>query len=263
MSLEKNKKRTDLNRRGGVWWPATHRVKRDKSQTIDVIIPALNEEESLPLVLQEIPKDWVRRVIVVDNGSRDRTKEVAEENGAIVLREDERGYGAACLAGLEFLKQNPPDIVVFLDGDHSDYPSELPRLVEPILYDDIELVIGSRTIGKRQKGALLPQAIFGNKLACFLVENLYGYQFSDLGPFRAITWKALEEINMKDRDFGWTVEMQVKAAKKGISAIEVPVSYRPRIGVSKVTGTVKGSVKAGYKILYTIFTQYRRSSSGE
>lgn len=243
--------------RGGVWWPEKHKTKRDPKMTIDVIIPALNEEKSLPLVLEEIPSDWVRRVIVVDNGSTDATAELAEKGGAIVIRQDERGYGAACLAGLEFLSSDPPKIVVFLDGDHSDFPAELPRLIEPILIDDVEMVIGSRTIGRREKGALLPQAIFGNKLACSLVEILYGYQFSDLGPFRAVAWDALERMGMKDRDFGWTVEMQIKAARLGISSTEVPVSYRKRIGKSKITGTVKGTVKAGYKILYTIFAQYR------
>ncbi len=254
-------KKTDTKqRRGGVWWPEKHEMKRDPKLMIDVIIPALNEEESLPLVLNEIPEGWVRRVVVVDNGSTDRTAEVAEDLGAIVIRENERGYGAACLAGLTFLAEKPPQIVVFLDGDHSDYPSELPRLIEPILLDDVEMVIGSRTIGKREKGALLPQAIFGNKLACTLVEVLYGYQFSDLGPFRAITWNALEKMSMKDRDFGWTVEMQIKAARLGISSTEVPVSYRKRIGKSKITGTVKGTFKAGYKILYTIFAQYSERS---
>lgn len=252
--MNENKK---TERRGGVWWPEKHKTKRDPKLTIDVVIPALNEEKSLPLVLKEIPKEWVRRVIVVDNGSTDRTAEFAKELGAIVVREDERGYGAACLAGLALLAKDPPNIVVFLDGDHSDYPSELPRLIEPMLVDDVEMVIGSRTIGKREKGALLPQAIFGNKLACSLVEILYGYQFSDLGPFRAVTWEALQRMAMKDRDFGWTVEMQIKAARLGISSTEVPVSYRKRIGQSKITGTVKGTVNAGYKILYTIFAQYR------
>jgi len=254
MNEIKKDKRKD-KRKGGVWWP-NHTAKRVRGVKIDVIIPALNEEKSLPLVLDEIPSDWVRRVVVVDNGSTDRTAFLAEEAGAIVIREDERGYGAACLAGLAFIRQDPPDIVVFLDGDHSDYPSELPRVVEPIIEDGVEMVIGSRTIGKRQKGALLPQAIFGNKLACSLVEILYGYQFSDLGPFRAVKWEALEKMAMADRDYGWTVEMQVKAARMGISSTEVPVSYRKRIGRSKITGTLKGTVKAGYKILYTIFAQY-------
>jgi glycosyltransferase involved in cell wall biosynthesis len=174
----------------------------------------------------------------------------------VVVAEPRRGYGSACLAGLEFMAKDPPDIVVFLDADFSDHPEELPRVVEPILVGDAELVIGSRTIGARQKGALLPQAVVGNKLACTLVEFLYDYYFTDLGPFRAIRWRALETIDMKDRDFGWTVEMQIKAARHAIPAVEVPVSYRKRVGVSKITGTVKGTVRAGYKILYTIFAQY-------
>ncbi|MBA2662962.1 MAG: glycosyltransferase family 2 protein [Bradymonadaceae bacterium] len=220
------------------------------------MIPALNEERSLPLVLEAIPSDWVRRVVVGNNGSVDATARVARELGAVVVDEPRRGYGAACLAGLAFMAADPPDIVVFLDADFSDHPEELPRLVQPILSGEAELVIGSRTLGARQRGALLPQAIVGNMLACTLVDALYGYRFSDLGPFRAVTWSALEEIGMRDRDFGWTVEMQVKAAKLKIAAVEVPVSYRKRVGVSKVTGTIRGSVMAGYKILYTIFAQY-------
>ncbi len=244
--------------KGGVWWPRRSSLKAPGDITIDVVIPALNEEKSLPLVLADIPSGWTRRVVVTDNGSTDRTAEVARRGGAVVVSEPQRGYGAACLAGLRFIADDPPDIVVFLDADFSDHPEELPRIVEPILTGDAELVIGSRTIGERQRGALLPQAVVGNKLACTLVEFLYDYRFSDLGPFRAITWNALQRIGMRDEDFGWTVEMQVKAARKGVAAVEVPVSYRKRVGVSKVTGTVKGSVNAGYKILYTIFAQYFR-----
>ncbi|MEZ4460353.1 MAG: glycosyltransferase family 2 protein [bacterium] len=241
---------------GGVWWPDRTHLKRPPAVTIDVVIPALNEESSLPLVLAAIPTGWVRRVVVVDNGSTDRTAAVAREMGAVVVREDQRGYGQACLAGLNELAKDPPEIVVFMDADFSDHPNELPRVVEPILVGDAELVIGSRTIGSRQRGALMPQAVVGNKLACTLVEFLYDYYFTDLGPFRAIKWSALCQIGMRDRDFGWTVEMQVKAARKGVPAVEVPVSYRKRVGVSKITGTVKGTFLAGYKILYTIFAQY-------
>lgn len=241
---------------GGVWWPDRTHLKRPNDTVIDVLIPALNEEQSLGLVLAKIPTGWVRRVVVVDNGSTDATADVARQHGAVVVAEPRRGYGSACLAGLEFMAKDPPDIVVFLDADFSDHPEELPRVVEPILVGDAELVIGSRTIGARQKGALLPQAVVGNKLACTLVEFLYDYYFTDLGPFRAIRWRALETIDMKDRDFGWTVEMQIKAARHAIPAVEVPVSYRKRVGVSKITGTVKGTVRAGYKILYTIFAQY-------
>lgn len=242
-------------KRGGVWWPPDYDPKPDPDTTIDVLIPALNEEQSLGLVLDALPEGWVRRVVVVDNGSTDRTAEVARDNGAQVVREPQRGYGAACLAGLRHLSADPPEIVCFLDADYSDHPEELPRVVAPIVDDGIDLVIGSRTIGQNEPGALLPQAVFGNKLACFLVELFYGYQFTDLGPFRAVRWSALAAIGMQDEDFGWTVEMQVKAAKLHLSAVEVPVSYRKRIGVSKVTGTVKGTVLAGHKILYTIFKE--------
>ncbi len=245
-----------VQRKGGVWWPAEQSGELPAGTVIDVLIPALNEERSLPLVLSAIPEHWVRRVVVVDNGSTDRTAFVAREHGALVVDEPVRGYGAACLAGLAFMSQDPPDIVVFLDADFSDYPEELPRVVQPILDGSADLVIGSRTLGARDRGALLPQALFGNWLACTLVEIMYGYRFSDLGPFRAVRWPALVEIGMRDRDFGWTVEMQVKAAQRKMAAVEVPVSYRKRIGVSKVTGTVRGSVMAGYKILSTIFLQY-------
>lgn len=250
-------KKTFVHRgRGGVWWPDRRDLPSPENISIDVVIPALNEEESLPRVLAEIPDAWVRRVIVVDNGSSDQTASVARAAGATVVTQPQRGYGAACLAGLDFIAGDPPDIVVFMDGDYSDHPAELSRVVEPILLGDAELVIGSRTIGDRQRGALLPQAVYGNKLACGLVELLYDYHFTDLGPFRAITWDALRRIDMRDEDFGWTVEMQVKAARLRIPTVEVPVSYRKRIGVSKVTGTIKGSVLAGTKILYTIFVQY-------
>jgi glycosyltransferase involved in cell wall biosynthesis len=245
-----------VSRRGGVWWPNRRRIPAPDDVAIDVLIPALDEESSLPLVLAEIPDDWVRRVVVVDNGSTDATADVARAGGAEVVPETQRGYGAACLAGLDHLAKDPPDIVVFLDADYSDHPDELPRVVEPILRGDAELVIGSRTIGERQRGALLPQAVVGNKLACTLVEFLYDYQFSDLGPFRAVRWSTLKQLQMRDEDFGWTVEMQVKAARLSIPAVEVPVSYRKRVGVSKITGTVRGTVLAGYKILYTIFSQY-------
>ena len=241
---------------GEVWWPKRANLSPPPGTTIDVLIPALNEEQSLPLVLDAIPRDWIRRVVVIDNGSTDATPTVAVEHGAEVIHQPVKGYGSACLAGLGHLARDPPDIVVFLDGDFSDHPEELPRLIEPIMTSDAAMVIGSRTIGPRQRGALLPQAVMGNKLACTLVEFIYGYAFTDLGPFRAITWEALETMRMKDQDFGWTVEMQVKAARFGIPSVEVPVSYRKRVGTSKITGTVKGTFLAGYKILYTIFAQY-------
>jgi glycosyltransferase involved in cell wall biosynthesis len=239
-----------------VWWPPEHQPEPHEDVTIDVIIPALNEEKSIGKVLSAISSAWVRRVIVVDNGSTDQTAIIARGEGAEVIFEPQKGYGAACLAGLRHMSDDPPHIVTFLDADFSDRPEELPRLIEPIVEDGVDLVIGSRTIGQMEPGALLPQAVFGNKLACFLVELLYGYRFTDLGPFRAIRWSSLGALEMADEDFGWTVEMQVKAAQMHLSAVEVPVSYRRRIGVSKITGTVKGTVLAGHKILYTIFKEY-------
>lgn len=220
-----------------------------------VIIPAFNEEESIGKVIADIPKDIASEVVVIDNGSTDGTGDKAEEAGAIVLREDRRGYGRACLKGIEYAqsKREHPEIIVFLDGDYSDHPEEMGVLVSPIIEDGFDLVIGSRTKGKAEKGALLPQAVFGNALATTLIKRLYGAEFSDLGPFRAIKFDKLVLLDMQDTTFGWTVEMQVKAAKKGLKCTEVPVSYRKRIGVSKITGTLGGTLKAGYKILWTIF----------
>ena len=225
---------------------------------VAIIIPALNEESSIGLVLKDIPKALIREVILVDNGSTDNTAEIAREAGAIVLKEPIRGYGRACLTGLSYLSANPPKIVCFLDGDYSDYPEDLADVVGPILRDEADMVIGSRTLGGAERGALLPQARFGNALACFLIKRLYGVQYSDLGPFRAISWAALEKIGMIDQNFGWTVEMQVKAARLGLRAQEVSVRYRKRVGVSKITGTLSGTFRAGYKILYTI-AKYARS----
>ncbi|MDH3200192.1 MAG: glycosyltransferase family 2 protein [Myxococcales bacterium] len=220
--------------------------------SVDVVIPALNEERALPKVLEEIPRARVRRIVVTDNGSTDRTAEVARNAGAEVVHEPERGYGAACLRALEYLATDPPEIVVFLDGDYSDHPSELPSLVDPILRGEAELTIGSRTTGRREAGALSVQQRVGNIVACRGLRLLYGVQYTDLGPFRAVRWRTLESIGMQDRNFGWTVEMQIKAAKQGISYLEVPVSYRSRIGASKISGTVKGSFSAGAKILWLL-----------
>jgi glycosyltransferase involved in cell wall biosynthesis len=219
---------------------------------IVVIIPAYNEEESLPLVLANIPK-FVDEVIVANNGSTDNTYEVAKKTGATVVNEEGKGYGAACLKAMEKIKDEKFDIVVFLDGDYSDYPEEMNLVVEPIIKDNYDLVIGSRMIGKKEKGAMLPQAIFGNWLASFLIKLFWNYKFTDLGPFRAIKYSSLVKLNSKDRNFGWTVEMQIKAAKQKLKTIEVPVSYRKRIGQSKVTGTFKGTIKASAKILWLIF----------
>lgn len=217
---------------------------------VSVIIPAFNEEESIGKVIADIPKACVSEIIVVDNGSTDRTTEVARTAGAQVVQETRKGYGHACLAGIAAL--SAPEIVVFLDGDYSDFPSEMSLLIQPILAGDAEMVIGSRIRGAREKGALLPQARFGNAFATFLIRLLFHVQYTDLGPFRAIRYEQLLAMDMHDKTFGWTVEMQVKAAKMGLRVCEVPVSYRKRIGQSKITGTVRGTILAGYKILTTI-----------
>jgi glycosyltransferase involved in cell wall biosynthesis len=222
-----------------------------------VIIPAYNEEESIGEVINDIPKELVSEIVVVNNNSTDKTTTNAESAGATVVNEMQMGYGYACLKGIKYaesLGENErPDIIVFLDGDYSDYPENIRGLVKPIIEDDIDIVIGSRTLGNAEKGALLPQQIFGNWLAITLISFLYGLKFTDLGPFRAIKFNKLLELNMVDKTYGWTVEMQVKAAKQKFRCTEVPVNYRKRIGVSKITGTVSGSIKAGYKILWTIF----------
>jgi len=216
-----------------------------------LVIPVFNERDSLPLVVGDIPRELVSQIVVVDNGSTDGTALVARNLPVRLLREERRGYGSACLAGLAALEASPPDVVVFLDGDYSDHPEELPRLLEAI-EAGADLVIGSRTLGRREAGAMLPQAIFGNRLACFLIRLLYGHSFTDLGPFRAIRWQALSRLRMRDKDFGWTCEMQVKAVRRGLRIAEVPVSYRRRVGVSKITGTVAGTLQAGWKILWTV-----------
>lgn len=222
---------------------------------IVVVIPAFNEEASIAKVIQDIPKDVVREIIVVNNNSTDKTALIAKACGATVLEETSMGYGNACLKGLEYLKSlNPkPAIVVFMDADYSDYPQEIPQLVAPILQGDASLVIGSRTRGALQKGALTVQQVWGNWLAIKLIKWLYKVEYTDLGPFRAIKYNKLIELNMSDKTYGWTVEMQVKAAKQHLALTEIPVSYRCRIGKSKISGTVKGTLLAGYKIITTIF----------
>ena len=224
-------------------------------KNVDVIIPVYNEEGSIGLVIGDIPKEIVNEVVVVNNLSTDNSVEVAKQAGATVVDQDKRGYGNACLKGIEYVdaKVVKPYILVFLDGDYSDHPEELPALLKPIIEDDYDLVIGSRTTGSQEKGAMLPQAVFGNFLATFLIRLFYGFTFTDLGPFRVIKYESLKSLEMQDTTFGWTVEMQVKALKKGLKCTEVPVSYRKRIGVSKITGTLTGTVKAGYKIIWTIF----------
>jgi glycosyltransferase involved in cell wall biosynthesis len=236
------------------------RAEAQRAPLVAVVIPARDEEEALPLVLAELPR--VERVVVVDNGSRDRTAELARELGARVVSEPVRGYGQACLAGLACLwgthsdpasRLEPPlgdeDIVVFLDADHSDFPEDLPRILEPLLADRADLVIGSRVLGGARMDAMLPQAWLGNRFACFLMRLLFGARATDLGPFRAIRSGALRRLGMRDRGFGWTIEMQLKAHADGLRVVEVPARYRPRIGRSKITGTLFGTLGAGTKIL--------------
>jgi glycosyltransferase involved in cell wall biosynthesis len=213
---------------------------------IGVVIPALDEERAIGRVIADIP-EWADEIVVADNGSRDRTAEVARDAGARVVYEAERGYGAACQAGIGALQA--ADIVVFLDGDYSDYPQEMAAIVDPIAAGTADLVIGSRVTGRSEPGALTPQQRFGNWLACRLLQRLWGVAYTDLGPFRAIKRDALERLGMSDRSYGWTVEMQIKAAKAGFVCLEVPVSYRARIGASKVSGTLRGSLMAGITIL--------------
>ena len=226
---------------------------------IAVVIPALNEEASLPKVLGDLPWQRLAQVVVVDNGSSDQTATVAQAHGATVLSEPRRGYGWACLAGIEYLQDKQPDILVFLDGDYSDYPDELGDVVRPILEEGYDLVIGSRP-QRAGVGALLRHARLGNALATWLIRRLYGFSYTDLGPFRAIRFSKLLAIEMQDKTYGWTVEMQIKAIRYGLRITEVPVRYRQRIGTSKVSGTVKGTVFAGWKILWTVFRYARRAA---
>jgi len=228
---------------------------------VDVIIPALDEEEAVAAVVRAIPPT-VRQVVVADNGSTDRTAAVAREAGAVVVSEPERGYGAACLAALAHLADDPPEIVVFLDGDGSDDPAELDALLAP-LATGAELVIGSRTRGTSERGSLTGPQRVGNALACRWIHWVYGERFSDLGPFRAIRWSALMALDMRDRNWGWTVEMQLAAARRRLPCAEVPVRYRNRRGGrSKVSGTVRGSVSAGAKILWLLARETLRNPRG-
>lgn len=217
---------------------------------VAVIIPVLNEAEALPKVLQAIPA-WVSYVIVADNGSTDGSSDIALSAGAIVVREPRRGYGSACLKAIAALPHDV-GIVVFMDGDASDDADDMARLIEPIRAGTADMVLGSRVMGEREQGALTPQQVFGNALACTLIRLIWGVRFTDLGPFRAIARPALARLAMSDPDYGWTVEMQVRAAKQGLRCREIPARYRRRIGTSKVSGTIRGVIGAGTKILYVI-----------
>ena len=218
---------------------------------ISIIIPAYNEESSIGLVIDALPQEKIHEIIVVDNGSTDATARVAQEHGARVVKEPRKGYGSACLKGIDEL--DAPDIVVFIDGDFSDFPEEIVLLISPIETGEKDFVLGSRMIFPKSQSALLPQARYGNRLAVFLIKLFFKHEFTDLGPFRAIRYSSLMSIGMKDMDFGWTVEMQIKAVRNGLRIQEVPVNYRKRIGISKITGTVLGTFRAGVKIIYTIF----------
>jgi glycosyltransferase involved in cell wall biosynthesis len=222
---------------------------------IVVIIPAVNEENSIGKVVDEIPKDLITEIIVCNNGSTDKTEEVAKAAGATVQNEERKGYGWACLKGMEYAQTliPKPDIVVFLDGDYSDYPEEMRLILQPILEDKADFVIGSRALGNREKGSMTFPQVFGNWLATRMMRLFHGVRYSDLGPFRAIKYDALMSLGMKDKTYGWTIEMQIKAAKKKLRHTEIAVNYKKRIGVSKVSGTVKGTILAGYKIILTIF----------
>jgi glycosyltransferase involved in cell wall biosynthesis len=221
---------------------------------IKVIIPAFNEADSIAMVIDDIPKS-VNEIIVVSNNSTDATENNAKQAGATVLKESKKGYGYACLKGMHYLAEQSvkPDIIVFVDGDYSDYPEELTKIIQPILEDNIDFVIGARVKRLREPGSMTPQQIFGNWLATFLMTLFFGAKFTDLGPFRAIKYDKLLALKMEDKTYGWTVEMQLKALKQKLTYKEIPVKYRNRIGVSKVSGTLKGSIFAGIKILSWIF----------
>ena len=221
---------------------------------IKVIIPAYNEQDSIGKVVRDIPK-IVDEIIVISNNSTDKTEENAKNAGATVLSESSKGYGYACLKGMHYISQKEikPEIVVFLDGDYSDYPEQLTALINPILIDNLDFVVGARVKELRETGAMTPQQIFGNWLATTLMKLFFNARFTDLGPFRAIKYDKLLSLKMEDTTYGWTVEMQLKALKQQLTYTEVPMKYRNRIGVSKVSGTIKGSILAGIKILGWIF----------
>ena len=227
-----------------------------KGNKISILIPALNEVNSIRYVIKDIPKDIADEIIVIDNGSEDNTSNAAVESGAKVVYENRGGYGAACLKGIENLDH--PDVVVILDADYSDYPEQMHRLLNPIVNNEADFVIGSRILGNREEGALAPQAYWGNNLAVFLIWLLFKYKFTDMGPFRAIRYESLKRLNMRDKGFGWNAEMQIKAVKLKLRIKEVPVDYRRRIGISKISGTITGTIKSCSKIIFTIFRYFFR-----
>lgn len=218
-----------------------------------VIIPAYNEQDSIGKVINDIPAEYVTEVIVINNNSTDNTVKAAQDAGATVLLETFQGYGAACLTGIEYCKKKDYEIILFLDGDYSDYPEEAVDILKPILNGEYDFVLGSRRMGKREKGALPIQSQFGSVIAGLLINLFWGFKYTDLGPFRAIKLSNLVDLKMEDKWYGWTVEMQIKAARDNLRTLEIPVSYRNRIGESKVTGTIKGTVMASVIILSTIF----------
>lgn len=243
---------------------AQHQHPTSESPSVSVIIPVFNEEESLPKVIHDLPTQLIQEIIVVNNGSTDQSAQIAANLGCRVIDESRRGYGQACLTGIEAL--NPQtDIVVFIDGDHSDHGEQLADLIAPIVSGDYDFIIGSRAKGVREPGAMTPQAHYGNKLACFLMKQFWGVTYTDLGPFRAISYPALKHIGMTDRNFGWTIEMQIRAVENDLRTLEIPVNYRKRIGRSKISGTISGTIQAGWKILTTIFTYkfIKRSNTSE
>ena len=222
-----------------------------KGKRISVIIPAHNEEKSIACVINDLAKDLVDEIIVVDNSSSDNTASAAEEAGAMVVKEVLKGYGAACQKGISHTAD--PDIIVILDGDYSDYPEKISILLDPIIEQAFDMVLSSRILGKAEKGSMTLPQIQGNKLALFLIQYLTGFKYTDMGPFRAIKAEKLRELKMEDKNFGWNVEMQIKAVKLGFKIKEVPVDYRIRIGKSKVSGSISGVIKAGCKIIYSVF----------
>ena len=217
-----------------------------------IVIPAFNEEKSIPLVIGDIPKTLSHDLVVVNNGSFDKTEKICNDIGVKVINESRKGYGRACLKGIDYFKSKSPDIIVFLDADYSDFPQDILSLINSIINDQYDFVLGSRISGKRESGAILPQALIGNKFAVLLIKWFFGFQYTDCGPLRALRFQKLLEINMQDTTFAWNVEMQSKAIIHNLRINEVPVSYRKRIGVSKITGTFSGTVRAGIKIIFTI-----------